>query len=671
MDQSLFRCFAASLVATAVACGGSEPRPPEAPGAPAPIAAGEADEGPPPDLSPVAAPPDLFGVGRLNRPGQLIDTVLSWAKLPVDWRSELGKEAPGVENVVDMNAPIDVAMALPKVARAQDLDEPLIVVSIGLKSMPGALDFAKQRAGSVKRVRPGVYRVGDSDDCVIAAAAGNPPARLVCGDRPEDIEALLPYVTRGLPRESFGNADLHFELRMEPIRTRFARELRQLKMVLPVFLKSIAMDVLKVDRAMADGAYALADEVVALVGDTDRAVLELNAKPDSSGLESRLDLRFTGKSSWTVQTLAESVQRASVPSDSFWRLPNDATGANFGSPSNPQSYAGIRKVVGDLLDGLLEHEKVSRRVRDQVRAIVEDTATTQAPLVYARGEVPAAPAAGGSRAPARIELDRDELVRALGWYVVGIDEKADTYKTYLNRLVAVYNDREVKKLLEKRAEMKPKELPTIRSRAPRGAGLAPGSVAFELVFPVKAFDVPIAAPPARPGQPRPKALPRPAPPRPLSMVLIVVPDGARTWFGFSADEKTVVEKLALVRQGTPAATLASREGLGSLRAARVMSGGFGTLASVTSSLSSSLGSFSRSDYQSAEMLRRLVSMPHHGQTPMPYTLSVNTAGATTLTWALTIPRAVAEDLGALVPLAGMARHGASPALAVPPPPAKP
>jgi hypothetical protein len=671
MHQSLFRCFTASLVVTAVACGGSEPRPPEAPGAAAPIATGDADEGPPPDLSPVAAPPDLFGVGRLNRPAQLIDTVLSWAKLPIDWRRELGKEAPGVENVVDMNAPIDVAMALPKVARAQDLDEPLIVFSIGLKSMPGALDFAKQRAGRVERVRSGIYRVGDSDDCVIAAAAGNPPARLVCGDRPEDIEALLPYVTRGLPRESFGNADLHFELRMEPIRNRFGRELRQLKMGLPFFLKQIGLDVPKVDRAMADGAYALADEVVALVEDTDRAVLELNAKPDSSGLESRLDLRFTGKSSWTAQTLAESVQRASAPTDSFWRLPNDATGANFGSPSNPERYAGIRKVAGDLLDGLLEHEKVSRRLRDQVRAIIDDTATTRAPVVYARGDVPMTPAAGGRAETVGNELDRQELIRALGWYVVGIDEKADPFKTYLNRLVAVYNDREVKKLLEKRADVKPKELPTIRSRAPRGAGLAPGSVAFELVFPVKAFEAPIAVPPARPGQPRPKALPRPAPARPLSMVLIVMPDGARTWFGFSADEKTIVEKLAQVRQGTPATTLASREGLGSLRAARVMSGGFGTLASITNSLSSSIGSFARADPQSAEMLRRLVAMPHHGQTPMPYTLSVNTAGATTLTWALTIPRAVAEDLGALVPLAGMAHRSASPPLAVPPPPAKP
>jgi len=76
MLEPFLRCFAASLIAAAVACGGSEPRPAETPGAQAPIATAGPDEGAPPDLSPVAAPPDLFGVGRLNRPAQLIDTLL-------------------------------------------------------------------------------------------------------------------------------------------------------------------------------------------------------------------------------------------------------------------------------------------------------------------------------------------------------------------------------------------------------------------------------------------------------------------------------------------------------------------------------------------------------------------------------------------------------------------
>ena len=673
MRQRFLRCFTASLIATAVACGGSEPRPAEAPGAPAPIATGSVEEdGPPPDLSPIAAPPDLFGVGRLNRPAQLVDTALSWAKLPIDWRRELGKEMPGIENVVDMNAPIDIAMALPKVARPQDLDEPRIVVSIGLRSLPGALDFAKQRSGRVERVAPGTYRVASSDDCVIAAAAGNPPARLVCGDRPEDIEALLPYVTRGLPRESFGTADLHFELRMEPIRTRFGRELRQLKMGLPFLLKSFALDVPRVDRAVAEGAYAVADEIVALVDDTDRAVLEINAKPDAGALQSTVELRFTGKKSWSVQTLADSARRAAPPPDSFWRLPNDATGASFGSPSNPERYAGIRKMVGELLDGLLEHEKIPRRVRDQVAAIIEDTATTPAPVVYAHGDVPVPPAPKPAAGEYR-GRGREYVIRSLGWYVVGIEDKADRYKTYLNRIAALYNDRDLRKLLEKRGDVKAKELPALRTRAPRGAGLAPGSSAFELVIPGSLFDEPVYEPPAPPGK-RPKAAPKRPPAAPLSIVLIVMPDGARTWFGLSADEKVLVEKLGVVRQANPAATLASREGLGSLRSPRVVSGGYWTLSSITSSLDSPLAQSADSDV--AELRKRLNSMPHRGQTPMPYTLTVTSGGATNVTWSLSVPRAVAEDIGALVPLAAMAaRQGSMPALATPPPkpvqPAKP
>ena len=37
-----------------------------------------------PDLSPVAAPPELFAVGRLSNPAKIVDTVASWSKLPID-----------------------------------------------------------------------------------------------------------------------------------------------------------------------------------------------------------------------------------------------------------------------------------------------------------------------------------------------------------------------------------------------------------------------------------------------------------------------------------------------------------------------------------------------------------------------------------------------------------
>jgi hypothetical protein len=674
MRQRLVRCFTASLLAAAVACGGSEQRPP-APGAIAPIATGAVDDGPPPDLSPVAAPPDLFGVGRISRPAHLLDTLVGWAKLPIDWRRELASEAPGFDNVIDLNAPIDVAMALPRAARPQDLDDPRVVVSFGLRSIPAALEFAKRRSGRVERVAPGTYRVGGSDDCVVAASAGSAPARLVCGDRPEDIEALLAYVTRGLPRESFGPADVHFELRADPIRRRFGRELRTLKLGLPFFLKSFALDVPRVDRAVAEGAYALADELVALIEDTDRAVFEVSVRPDAGSLESLFDVRFTGKSSWTVQTLAEAGQRAATPPESFWRLPKDASGASYSVPSNAQRYAGMRRVIAELADGLLEHERVPRRVRDQLAAIIEDTATSQATVVYARGDVPAPGAADTKVGSAdRGALARDQITRSLGWYIVGIDDKADRYKTYLNRIVAVYNDRELRRLLEKRAEIKPNKLPTLRARAARGKGLAPGSSAFELVLPPTLFDDYLDVPPApvRPGQPRAKAPPRPPPGKSVTVVLIVVPDGARTWIGLSADEKALVEKLGVVLQGNAAATLASRDGLASLRNARAVSGGFWSLSSITSSLDSPLASVS-SQSQGAEFRRRLNALPHHGDTPMPYTLTATPAAITNVAWSLSVPRAVAEDVGALIPLMGMGphSHGTPPPPLAVPPPAKP
>ena len=260
---------------------------------------------------------------------------------------------------------------------------------------------------------------------------------------------------------------------------------------------------------------------------------------------------------------------------------------------------------------------------------------------------------------------REQLRRSLGWYVVGIEDKADRYKTYFNRIVSLYNDRDLRRLAEKRADLKPAKIPQLRARAARGL---PGSSAFELVLPAAMFEDDYAyappPPPARPGQPRPKAAPKPPPGRPMSIVLIIVPDGARTWFGFSADEKTLVEKLGVARQGAPAATLASREGLASLRTARTVSGGFWSLASLTSSLDSPLAAMP-AESSIAELRRRLVTMPHQGQTPMPYALNVTTGGTTNLVWALRVPRAVAEDIGALIPTMGS--HGGPPPIAVPPP----
>ena len=225
------------------------------------------------NLTPVAAPNELVAVARLKNPGGLVDSVISWAKLGVDWRGVLGKKEPAINDVLATDASVEAVVALDPQGKGTDLEQPFAVVSVGLRSLERAVQLARDKGERVRQIGNGIYRVSDSSrspNCVVAASLGKAPARLVCGDREKDIEALLPYATRGLPTENLGSADLHIEVRAEPFRRRFARELRQGKtLATPFVLSELSLDDSRFDRALADTVHAVADEVLALAEDID------------------------------------------------------------------------------------------------------------------------------------------------------------------------------------------------------------------------------------------------------------------------------------------------------------------------------------------------------------------------------------------------------------------
>jgi hypothetical protein len=667
MSMKLARLAACTCaLSIAVGCGGSKPPAggPGDPAAPVPVQSGD-DLGPAPDLSAVGVPQDLIAVGRLNRPSQVIDTAAGWMKVPVDWRKEIEREAPGFEAIVDFQAPIDFAMALPP-GGPQSADEPLFVVTLGLRSVQGSLEYARKRGEGVERIAPGVYRVGGSDDCVIAASVGAAPARLVCGDRGEDVQALLPYVTRGLPNENLGTSDLHMELRADALKRRFGTQLRQAKLAVSFFLREAQLDDPRFDRPLADAAHALVDELIDAIDDADKLSLDISLRKESSSVDAAMALDFKGQKSWTVQTLLDAGSRSTTPPEMFWRLPKDANVASYGAPGNPKRFDPIRKKLGELLDGWLSHENVPRRARDQMADLLEETGTNTGASVYAQG---ALPAPAGAAAKSSGDQQREAIRRRLGWYVIGVDEKPEKYKAYFNKLMGIYNDPQLRKMLEKRARLKPQELPPLRSRPGRGAGLAAGTTVYELTLPGKIFDEFSVPTPVMPGKKLPNLAVTKG--KPLPIVLVVMPDGERTWLGLSADEKLLSEKLAIVKKADAGATLASREGLSALRTPKVVSGGFLTIASVTDSLESTLLGAGNSDTR--EIARMLNAMPHHGDTPVPYRMTVTRERGTRLAWAMSAPRPVLEDLGALIPFASQiaGRVGSSPPIGIAVPPTAP
>ena len=132
-----------ALPAALFGCGS-----PAAPASPVPLVATPAvqlvakEEAP--DLSPVAAPAELFAVARFKKPQTAIETVAAWANFPYKLHDVLPSEMKGLESVIAWDAPLEAAMALDPQGEGK-VPEPLAVVSLGLTSLEGALDFARSK----------------------------------------------------------------------------------------------------------------------------------------------------------------------------------------------------------------------------------------------------------------------------------------------------------------------------------------------------------------------------------------------------------------------------------------------------------------------------------------------------------------------------------------------
>lgn len=571
------------------------------------------------------APADLIAVGRLANPATVIDTVAAWAKYPIDVRALVSKNKPEAAALLVYDAPVEFAVALDNKGLG-NFPQPFAVVSIGVSSVEGTVEFAKRQGQSVRMQRPGVYQIakGKSPVCAVAASIGKAPARLVCGDRQEDIDALLGYATRGLPTENMGKADLHIELRADPLRRRYSKDLRQLKtMAAPFVLSEMSLDSPRFDRALADAVHGVADEVLSLAEDIDQIRIEAALDKSGNVLETTTAFKFRGQSSWTVQTMVDAAKRSKGVPEMFWKLPKDSELATFGVGANAKRYDAIRKTLAELMDGALEKEKVPRKVRDQLSDVLLDTWTAEGDFVYAHSELMGSGAPGK---PGSALAIRDSIRSRLGWYVIGIDDKPAKYKGYLDKVVKLYNDAQLRQLLDKRMKVKGTDLPKLSARPARG--LAGGATTYELVLTSAFFG-------KLDGAEKGARVP------PLSIVITVLPDGDRTWIGLSADEKLLNTKLTEVKKGD--ATLASREGIGQLKTARGVSGGFFTAGNLVKSAADSIA-------DASDIKKALNAMPHHGETPVLMWTTVSAGAGPNVLWTLRVPRAVVEDIAAIAPL---------------------
>ncbi len=643
-----FGTFFALAPSGLFACGGATHQPAAAPSPVVSAVAVSKEE--PPDLSPVAAPPELFAIARFKKPETAIETVAAWANFPVKVHDVLPSELHGLEQVVAWDAPLEFAMALDPLGEGK-VPEPLSVLSIGLTSLDGALDFARAQGQAVHRLRSGVYRVGDSEDvsCAIGVAVGSAPARLVCGHRAHDVDGLFNYATRGLPSEPLQNQDFQVELRLDPVKKKYGAELGSARLFGGFLLREVQMDNPRFDRALSDVAYGLIDEALAFVHDLDKVRIDATVDNAKNLINLRVDTKFSGQQSWLVQAAAETASLSAPAPDQFWQLPADAASASYGVGWKPGRLKPLGRALGELFDAYLDAEKVPASLRAQGSKALEGLFDLSTSAVRADGSLS--------------DMPSDPLLAAayrfLGWQVTELAGDPKPVLTVFDGLSAALGSRDLARILKQRAHVEDATLPKWSTHSVSVKGFQPGAKAYQIAVPrglieeavkthspmVQDLSVALETP-----LPKGKTLAKTVP-----ISFIVAYDGAHTFIGTSADEKALIKRLESLKD-PKSPVLQGRDGLSTLKAGAHVGAGFWSLRRLAGMLG-----VSSHDTGAGNVMNAL---PHHGETPIVFVSDTSSDGPDS-TATFSVPRAAVEDIGALVPVLALMAGKNSSVLATP------
>jgi len=651
------------LTAAVAACGPSAP-PPETPPGGAVVdgdggnVVADSATGSGYDTKPVEAPGELVLHLRWKNPGATIATAASFANLPpgfVNSNLRTGVQeildeiirgdvnAEKMSQVVDLEAPVDM-VGVADISRAVAVPEPMMAWSIGLTSVDGALAASK---GKPAPLGPGVWKVGTDNrwgsKCAVSASAGKSPARLVCVDKKRDLETLAAYVARNVAAMPETSEDLSATLELRPVLDKYGRKWSNQARGLPILAKELENGVPAFDQALMDIADALAVEAGGLISDADSIHVGMTLDP-SKGLVSKLEVRFAGSKSWTVQTILDGADKKGPAPDLFWQLPASADTVSYGRAGNPSRYEPVLATLSSLLEGALEGEKIGTPGdRKALAALLRLPTDKYAASVGANGHFDAAQGAK----PAL----KDVMDATMGWHIVGIDDDPKGMRSWLNDAVKAYNRPTLQRLIKKELGPDAKNLPKVRTtRAPRELGA--GALNVEITVPdVEDPMGELAAPNA--GGPSGK------PPKPkkvdLTFNILLMGDGARTWIGFSSNPKELAKLMAGLKGNKPGPkSLSTRSDLGRFKSERhnlvtvtSLDGFMGALRPMMDI--AMLGAAAAGASQPAqEMIDALEKLPNRGKTPIVATSDVEGGAKPSLVVEMTVPKESLEDLGFLV-----------------------
>lgn len=622
-------CVLALLVG---ACGGTQ-KPPASPSQRVAISPPRS-EAPAPELSVLAAPKDLIAVARVEHVEAASATIAQWLGLPFDLRM-LDQLGPGLSRTLRLDTPVEAAASL---ADGGDTEppQPYAVFSVGLTSADAGRKMFEQFGRKLEQMSPGIWVTTDETPvtCAIAPALGKATTRLVCGDRRVDVENLLPYVTRGLPLQSLGSADLHVEFKLAPIRERYGQRLRQAKALgVPMALGWLGISDSRVSRPLTDILYALGDEAIDVMDDLDQFALDSRFASNPDRVDLSASVAFSRAHSWSAQALVDAAKRAGTPPAMFFELPADSSLANYVMPENPRLFENVLRRIEALIDGGLGHLEVSQKLRDDfVRNL--DQYKSHA----------AAAACGAGDAPVAVTTPESQpgLLSAFNaWQVCAYDTRpASEVTNLLDSTARLMADKHVQEALGKGAF-------TIAHHG--GAhGLPKGSQVYECKLNLQLLNPAITnfgsrtSSHSKTDTPTKKAKGDEA----GTLYIYVVPDGSRMLSGFGTDAKAIEAHLLTIRKATTDAESAKLDVAPWLRTESAVAGGFFTMAHFGARLAAR-GDRHGVSKQSVE--EGLAAAPHHGLTPVPYVVRVlGNSNGPELRWDMRVNRGVFEDLVAIV-----------------------
>jgi hypothetical protein len=515
------------------------------------------------DLTPAPAPENVVLLATLRSPARTVDTLMGWTGLGLDWRDliQSGVAAQFLP-VLDLDAPVDVVATLDP--KSKNRPRVLFAGSVGLTSRQGAVDAFKSLDLTVEPAGPGVFAVHPNAKsiCFIAPALGRAKVRLVCGEDRESVELLAPYLTRGIPSDSTGDAALHVELRAEPAWRLYGDKAALLKLGIPMLLGEVSIGNAEFDAALRDAASMLVEELTSTLSDLKDLRLDARLADNPAELALTLGADLRGSRSWLAGAFADAESRASVAPDSFWNLPLDAREAGYQASSKPDSMRRGLEVLERLAQSGLGQLGASTAMRRDWPLALRDALSTTGPIVSARGDVPARLLPGTPDA-------REKLRASFGYLLLGGDDETKRYLELLEQSAKLYEDPALRKGLSQRYGLSSSQLPKLKSK--KGPARLPESRVYELSLPpaVYADLVGEKIDAAQLGS------------APLPLVLITCRAGQRSWIAVSSYAALNEELLAgALAPSGPEATLASRAGLESLRQNKSNMAGFWTLAAL-------------------------------------------------------------------------------------------